>query len=369
MSRHFFDMPDNNNGNVASSVPEASGYSGGSGFWQAIADFLFGEFRAESQQSRNREDWEAVNEYNLPSNQYDRLIQAGVSPSAAIGSITGQNNNASMVSPTSQSVPQSTVVDALLGNAHLDIDRNLALAELDKKRAEADMYDSVTNRNKTLTPKEAAKLDSEIDHIVSLQELDESQRRQIDYFTERAKRFEKKDLEKLQAEIQHLKEMSTNLAWDSYYQKVYGDDMRQAQINQQNASAYNLSEQGDLSRQNRENAIVEGEILKCKQAEAEFDKFYLEAFGAKPDADVKKQFFTAYNVDRYNKEDRKDAAPLRMLNAVEYYLDSGLNMLNEVGSNHKPLRNYLIMKEGSHFLQDWIDSESNFLRAVGSFKQ
>lgn len=383
MARHFdiFIMANVYDGNVADPpqpVDSGSSSSVSSGssisnpvfpLFTSIIDYFFGEARAARQHTRNHDDWEVTNEYNLPTNQYDRLVQAGASPSAAIASLTGQNNNAALVNPTSQSLPQSTFTDALLGNAHLDIDRNLAMAEIDKRQAEARMYDTISNRNETLTPKEAQKLDEEIDHLVGLKQLDDASRRQIEYFTDRAKRFEEKDFEKLNAEIHRIKSDAANLDWDAYFKMRYGSLEHLSEIAKNNAIAYNNQMSGNLARNQAINEITKGDILKAQKIEAEFDAWYLEVFGAKPDADVKKQFFTAYNVDRYGKEDYKDAAPLRMINAVEYYLDSGLNMLNDVGSRHKILRNYVITKEGSHFLQDWIDSASNYFKAVGSLKR
>lgn len=154
----------------------------------------------------NFENWQRQNEYNLPINQYRRYVSAGMSPSAAMQAIAGIESSAGSVGSVTPSHPASStnLLSDYFKGQNLMLDKKTADAEIAMKRAEADYYDSMTNRNATLTPLEAKKLIADARQSVSSANLSESQKDMQDYLLERSKRFESSEFDELQARINEL---------------------------------------------------------------------------------------------------------------------------------------------------------------------
>ncbi|UPW41404.1 DNA pilot protein [Dipodfec virus UA06Rod_12] len=86
------------------------------------------------QQSYNVENWNRQNEYDLPTNQRSRLLDAGINPLFTDGS-----QMSSMISPVSQSTPPagdlSRGVDAYANIMNAESQKTASMAEADYKKA------------------------------------------------------------------------------------------------------------------------------------------------------------------------------------------------------------------------------------------
>lgn len=109
----------------------------------------------------NVKNWNLENEYNLPVNQYQRYIDAGMSPAAAMQAVAGGSSPAGIgsVSPASPTAPAGSfdlggVADAMLTAREVESKRELNDTAADVNRATAE-------RTRTLTPVEKENIKSQ----------------------------------------------------------------------------------------------------------------------------------------------------------------------------------------------------------------
>lgn len=161
--------------------------SAGSGIIGSLLNWLYARNLQSRQHDFNMQDWAANNEYNLPENQYQRLIDAGVSPAAAAQGLTGIKD-ASL--PAGTSAPAAAAVLPDLGQSH-QIDRSYMLSKSEAEsrialnKAYEDFYNGQTLINDELRPYMKAKIDSEVRENNSKVFANEALARNYDAITKR----------------------------------------------------------------------------------------------------------------------------------------------------------------------------------------
>ena len=125
---------------VSSAVSSgASLLSGGLGLVGGIAGAGMNMLGQYFQRRWEEKMWNLENEYNLPENQLQRFMDAGINPGAAIESILGGNGS---ISATAPSNPGSNVMTSDLGalfanSANSMMERALMKSQIEKTDAEA----------------------------------------------------------------------------------------------------------------------------------------------------------------------------------------------------------------------------------------
>lgn len=117
--------------------------------------------------------WKANNEYNTPEAQKQRLIDAGYNPNMFEAS---SNTSAAPAQTIDMPEMQAPQIDNQAGGRvfqnymHALIQKQQIAgmkADIEKSKAEADYYSSMTTRNDMLLPLEAKKLSADIEHTVA----------------------------------------------------------------------------------------------------------------------------------------------------------------------------------------------------------
>ena len=130
--------------------------------------------------------WKANNEYNTPEAQKQRLIDAGYNPNMFEASSNTSSAPAQTVDMPEMQAPQidnqaggrafQTYMQALVQKQQIAGMK----ADIEKSKAEADYYSSMTTRNDMLLPLEAKKLSADIEHTVAQKEFVQKNRDWID---------------------------------------------------------------------------------------------------------------------------------------------------------------------------------------------
>lgn len=130
--------------------------------------------------------WQKNNEYNTPEAQKQRLIDAGYNPNMFEASSNVSSAPAQTVDMPEMQAPQidNTAGGRVFQNYMQSLMQKQQIAgmkaDIQKSKAEADYYSSMTNRNDILLPYEAKKLSADIEHTVAQKEFVVKNRTWID---------------------------------------------------------------------------------------------------------------------------------------------------------------------------------------------
>lgn len=217
---------------------------------------------------RNVEMWEKQNQYNSPANQVKRLVEAGLNPNLAYGSLDGNSANAAP-----QAKPNDMSGIARMGNSVGAALQSANIAELEKTRAETKLFESQAEKNQQDT--EGSRLDNILkaiknDRAVEVQDLTiEGLKLQ--------NANDEKELERLDADIQQMQEVTkrvieeTNLLKEQITENGIRNEMlRFEQMHQ--SEQYKKTIELMCSEINRNNA---GAKLSLQQAQDIADSYTL----------------------------------------------------------------------------------------------
>lgn len=121
--------------------------------------------------------WQKNNEYNTPEAQKQRLIDAGYNPNMFEASSNVSSAPAQTVDMPEMQAPQidNTAGGRVFQNYMQSLMQKQQIAgmkaDIEKSKAEADYYSSMSNRNDMLLPLEAKKLSADIEHTVAQKEF------------------------------------------------------------------------------------------------------------------------------------------------------------------------------------------------------
>lgn len=121
--------------------------------------------------------WQKNNEYNTPEAQKQRLIDAGYNPNMFEASSNVSSAPAQTVDMPEMQAPQldNTAGGRVFQNYMQSLMQKQQIAgmkaDIEKSKAEADYYSSMTTRNDMLLPLEAKKLSADIEHTVAQKEF------------------------------------------------------------------------------------------------------------------------------------------------------------------------------------------------------
>ena len=121
--------------------------------------------------------WQKNNEYNTPEAQKQRLIDAGYNPNMFEASSNVSSAPAQTIDMPEMQAPQldNTAGGRVFQNYMQSLMQKQQIAgmkaDIEKSRAEADYYSSMSNRNDMLLPLEAKKLSADIEHTVAQKEF------------------------------------------------------------------------------------------------------------------------------------------------------------------------------------------------------
>ncbi|QRV61885.1 minor capsid protein [Microvirus sp.] len=184
--------------------------------------------------------WQKNNEYNTPEAQKQRLIDAGYNPNMFEASSNTSSAPAQTIDMPEMQAPQ--IDNQAGGRVFQNYMQSLMQkqqiagmkADIEKSKAEADYYSSMTTRNDMLLPLEAKKLSADIEHTVAQKEFVVKNRDWIDKLNQSkidlndASIKEIKSHIKLMASQAGLNEANTQyviqqaiyqLAYNQYFQK------------------------------------------------------------------------------------------------------------------------------------------------------
>lgn len=130
--------------------------------------------------------WQKNNEYNTPEAQKQRLIDAGYNPNMFEASSNTSSAPAQTIDMPEMQAPQ--IDNQAGGRVFQNYMQSLMQkqqiagmkADIEKSKAEADYYSSMSNRNDMLLPLEAKKLSADIEHTVAQKEFVTKNRDWID---------------------------------------------------------------------------------------------------------------------------------------------------------------------------------------------
>lgn len=280
--------------------------SGASGLLGSVASGLFNMWNQSKQRDWEEEMWNKENEYNLPENQVQRFLDAGINPAAAVNSVLGQNGSVSATAPDN---PGSGNVMGDLGplfanSANSYMERLLMQSDIDKNTSDAAKSQSEKNLIDSQNVEQQAKnkyaeesYKSALNKLVADGRISESNARILEsseYYKKEGARVEyeqqlqtlgnsKQQFKNLEQQMYH--EMaSTYLAMQqaglaqAEINKVYSDiGLNNAQIEQISHNISNIDAEAastwkDVDRKAIENGLLEIQQKYAKAAEDAFDQ-------------------------------------------------------------------------------------------------
>lgn len=337
--------------NVAGAISPATSAaaSAGGSILSSVVNSVHDYGIMEAQNDYNIKNWERQNEYNLPKNQYARYMAAGASPEAAMQAVLGIENSAGSVGSVQPGHPSAPL--DLLSNyfksQNLMLDKRLNDAEVAVKEAEKDYYNSLTNRNNTLTPLEADRLVAEAKKFTADANLSDAQKDMQNFLLDKSKRFEKKELEELQARINELNSRSDANRASALLSR---EKATTEQYIRQNlaADAYYKQRLAFKTDAETDNIEYQNRLLGFKEIIREF-------YHADPDAPIYEQFLEA--------SAKGEEGAIAIWNSLTQFADDAILNLEKVTSKHQSLAGWYMF---NRFLDRNIDRAYKITGSIGN---
>lgn len=268
-------MPDQTNNNIT--PVQSAAINAGSGVVSSFISNQGARNMMERQHEYNLQDWSIQNEYNLPKNQYDRYVAAGMSPAAAMQAVAGIKDSSSMqgVSLPSPSQVSMDPAGAMMQQQHIMLDKRLADLKERENQAYVDYLESMTNRNNTLTSAEYDNIVADTKVKETVASLNVQYRKTAEYSLQRMQRFEKVDYEKIVEEIKTLREQQSLLR-----AQTHTEGYKQAEL-------YSSSV---LNQAQTENVIEETKSKEHQNVMLAAQALYTRMTGAVPGDNIRDQF-------------------------------------------------------------------------------
>lgn len=211
---------------------KAAAITGGSNFLSTIFNQIFYRRNQRFAQEQQKEmfdyehqaniaDWNMENEYNLPANQYQRYIDAGLTPAAAAQAVAGQDGGQAVAPNTSSGNAPSTpyptadfgnsVSHAMIGSRQAAIQESLAAAEIRLKNVQAGQIIDLTPVMKEELRSIVAKNNSEVLKNESLAKQFDEETKRLGIINEFERDKIKKDIELLQVSIREKEQAIKNM--------------------------------------------------------------------------------------------------------------------------------------------------------------
>lgn len=175
-----------------------------------IFDFALRDWqRQDTQSSEHRfanQMLDRVNEYNTPQNQVSRLVQAGVTPGAAIGSVAGEGavSAQSVSSGSGPNIPSGGLLDSVQKSLSVGSYRDLLHLQMDDLEASINLKKTQAGEMKRLNDHEINRIDKAAEDFEASAGLKREQATDLRTFRSQLYRMNEASIQKLYKDVDHI---------------------------------------------------------------------------------------------------------------------------------------------------------------------